>query len=77
MKENAVYESSMALRIDSRGTSAVTDQKGGKISHTHTHTHTHSMSRDSLERREVEGKPVSLREGRDGEGFQNGWLVKF
>ena len=44
MKENAVYESSMALRIDSWETLAVTNQKRGKdFTHRHTHTHTHTL----------------------------------
>lgn len=43
MKENAVYENSIALRIDSWGTLAVTNQKRGK-DFTHTHTHAHMTS---------------------------------
>ena len=30
------------------------------------------MSKDSFERREAEGKPIGITEGRDGEGFKNG-----
>lgn len=42
-ERSAVYESTMALGIDSRGTVAVTDRKRERfLTHAHTHTRAHA-----------------------------------